>query len=219
MRSFILSGTGPGAGRTTIGCALAFAFKVRGLRVGVMKPAATGCVEHLDAAALVAAASSDLPLELVAPYRYRAQLPPVEAAHCDGVAPPDFAVIDRTLGEIARRSDLVLVEDTHALAASLDATHDFADLALAHRLELILVVGASARRADFAEEAQRALDFAAERGVGVRGSILNALDREANDLVIDAAEDIAYATRVPILGTMRFKEPLSLAIVEELLSR
>ena len=31
---FIISGTGPRAGRTTVGCALAFAFKVRTLRVG-----------------------------------------------------------------------------------------------------------------------------------------------------------------------------------------
>ncbi len=64
-----------------LGCALAFAFKVRGMRVGVMKPIATGCVEahgvlaSADGAALIASASSDLPIELVSPYRYRAATP------------------------------------------------------------------------------------------------------------------------------------------------
>ena len=226
MRSYILSGTGPGAGRTTVGCALAFAFKVRGLRVGVMKPAATGCVGAAtvlaanDAAALIAAASSDLPLEWVAPYRYRSPLTPLEAAGADGVAPPDFAAIDRALCEIECRSDTVLVEDTHGLAARLDAAHDFADLALAHGLGLVLVIGlagAAERRAEAAGAAQRAVEFAAARGITIRGAILNALDREANDLVGGALTDLARATGAPMLGTMRFKEPLSLAIVERLL--
>lgn len=167
MRGYILSGTGPGAGRTTVGCALAFAFKVRGLRVGVMKPVATGCVECNgaiaadDATALIAAASSDLPLDLAAPYRYRSPLAPLDAARADGLAAPDFARIDRALREIESRSDIVIVEDTHEMAAKIDASHDFADLATARELELILVVG---RRAGFIDAAKDALEFAATRG-------------------------------------------------------
>jgi dethiobiotin synthetase len=189
-----------------------------------MKPAATGCAADTDgglaaddAAAMLTAASSDLPPELVAPYRYRSPLTPLEAARTDGVPPPDFEAIDRALSEIARRSDSVLVEDTHGLATLIDATHDFADLALAHHLDLILVVGVAAHRPDFADAARRALEFAAARGVSVRGAILNALDRGANDLVAGAAEELARATGASMLGTMRFKEPLSLAIVERLL--
>jgi dethiobiotin synthetase len=216
----MLSGTGPGGGRTTVGCALAFAFKVRGLRVGVMKPAATGCVERDgaiaadDAMALIAAASSDLSLDLAAPYRYRSPLAPLDAARADGVAPPDFARIDRALREIESRSDIVIVEDTHGIAAKIDASHDFADLAIAHRLELILVVG---RRAGFIDAAKDALEFAAMRGIAIRGAILNALDRDASATIVEDAKAVALATGVRVLGTMRFKEPLSLAIVEQLL--
>jgi dethiobiotin synthetase len=220
MKGYMLSGTGPGGGRTTVGCALAFAFKVRGLRVGVMKPAATGCVERDgaiaadDAMALIAAASSDLSLDLAAPYRYRSPLAPLDAARADGVAPPDFARIDRALREIESRSDIVIVEDTHGIAAKIDASHDFADLAIAHRLELILVVG---RRAGFIDAAKDALEFAAMRGIAIRGAILNALDRDASATIVEDAKAVALATGVRVLGTMRFKEPLSLAIVEQLL--
>ncbi len=220
MRGYILSGTGPGAGRTTVGCALAFAFKVRGLRVGVMKPVATGCVECNgaiaadDATALIAAASSDLPLDLAAPYRYRSPLAPLDAARADGLAAPDFARIDRALREIESRSDIVIVEDTHEMAAKIDASHDFADLATARELELILVVG---RRAGFIDAAKDALEFAATRGIAIRGAILNALDREASATIAEDAKAVALATGVRVLGTMRFKEPLSLAIVEQLL--
>ena len=75
--NFLLTGTDIRVGKTTVGCALAFAFKVRAMRVGVMQPVATRCTERdgvlvpLDAAALVASASAMLPMELVSPYRYR----------------------------------------------------------------------------------------------------------------------------------------------------
>jgi dethiobiotin synthetase len=217
---FIISGTGPRAGRTTVGCALAFAFKVRGFRVGVMKPVATGCVERNgmlaadDAAALIAAASSDLPIDLVSPFRYRSPMPPVEAARTDAAAAPDFQTIDKSLRQIDERSDVVIVEDAHGLAAKLDGANDFAGLALAHGLEMILVI---AQRPGYLEATHQALEFARERGVTVRGAILNALDREASADIAGDAAALAQDTGIRMLGTVRFKEPLSLSIVEQLL--
>ena len=217
---FIISGTGPRAGRTTVGCALAFAAKVRAFRVGVMKPVATGCVVRDglpvadEAAALIAAASSDSTIEIVSPFRYGSPLAPVEAAQADGVPPPDFALIDCTLRQIESLSDVVIVEDTHGLATRLDPAHDFADLAIAHGLELILVV---ARRTGYVHAALAAIEFARRRNVPIRGVILNALaPATAADIERDVRE-LARAIGAPLLGTMRFKEPLSLAIVEQLL--
>jgi dethiobiotin synthetase len=217
---FIISGTGPRAGRTTVGCALAFAFKVRALRVGVMKPVATGCIVRDglpvadDAAALIAAASADLALEIVSPFRYRSPLAPLDAAQADGTAPPDFAIIDRALRQIESQSDVVIVEDTHGLATRLDAAHDFADLAIAHSLELILVV---ARRAGYVDAAIAALELARRRDVPIRGVILNALALATPADIEHDANELALAIGAPLLGSMRFKEPLSLAIVEQLL--
>ena len=37
-RSFLITGTGARVGKTTVGCALGFAMRARGLRVGIMKP-------------------------------------------------------------------------------------------------------------------------------------------------------------------------------------
>jgi dethiobiotin synthetase len=216
----IISGTGPRAGRTTVGCALAFAFKVRGFRVGVMKPVATGCVERDgmpaadDGAALIAAASSDLPVDLVSPYRYRSPMPPVEAARADDAAAPDFETIDRALRQIDERSDVVIVEDAHGLAAKLDTAKDFADLALAHCLKMILVI---AQRPGYFEATHEAVEFARMRGVTVRGAILNALDRDASASIANDAAALEQAAGIRMLGTVRFKEPLSLSIVEQLL--
>ena len=80
--NILLTGSDTRVGKTTVGCALAFAFKVRALRVGVMKPVATGCIGQggtlisADGAALAASASANLLPELISPYRYRAPLAP-----------------------------------------------------------------------------------------------------------------------------------------------
>jgi dethiobiotin synthetase len=209
-------------------CAIAFAFRVRAMRVGVMKPIATGCAARTDlpalashdAESLLAAAGSNLPLELVSPYRYRAALGPLDAAKSDGAPPPDFAALSHALAEIESTSDVVLVEDACgpddpcALAARIDDAHDFADLALALRLELILVV---VSRTGFIESASHAITEAARRAVPMRGAILNALNPIASATVADDASRLAAATGVRILGTVRYKEPLSLAIIEQLL--
>ncbi|MBF6559437.1 MAG: dethiobiotin synthase [Candidatus Binataceae bacterium] len=229
MLKYLVSGTGPHCGKTMAGCAIAFALRVRAMRVGVMKPIAVGCAPgdgtlapdySDDARSLLAAAGADLPLEIVSLYRYRAALGPLDAAIADGAPSPGFAAISRALGTIERSRDAVIVEEacgvdnSCGLAARIDAEHDFADLAIAHRLEVILVV---ASRPGFVEAAGRSLAYARERGLIVRGAILNAFDPDASATVAHDAARLADATGVRILGTVRYKEPLRLAIIERLL--
>jgi dethiobiotin synthetase len=219
--NFLITSTDARVGKTMVGCALAFAFKVRGMRVGVMKPVETGCgfidqspgaLVATDGAALIASASSDLPLELVSPFRYRSAIAP--AAEADGASPPSFAAIVRAYREIAACSNVTLVEDCGGLAAPIEEERNYADLARELALDIVLVV---ANRGSFTNASVLALDYAARRGIPVRGFILNALDRDASASVDRDAEAVARATGARSLGTVRFKEPLGLAIVESLL--
>jgi len=218
--SFLISGTGPRSGKTTVGVALAFAFKVRAMRVGVMKPVQTGCVERDgmppadDAAAMLAAASSDLPPDLACLYRYRSALPPAAAAEADGAPLPDWARIEQAGRDVISHSDATLIEDTEGLAAPIDWQHTYADLARTFDLRLILVV---ANRPGFINAAALTLDYAARRGIEVCGFIMNALDRDASATVARDAEFLSRATGAICLGAVRFKEPLALSIVERLL--
>jgi dethiobiotin synthetase len=217
---FLISGAGIRAGKTMAGCALAFAFKVRGMRVGVMKPIQTGCVESggalapEDAASILAAASSDLPLDLACPYRYRSTLAPAAAAAIDDLAPPDFSTIERAYRAIEAHSDVMLVEDAGGIAAPIEWGRDYADLALGLGLEMILIV---ANRQDYVTAGALSIAYATLRGVPVRGFILNALDREASATIERDASMLARASGASCLGTVRFKEPLALNIVEKLL--
>ena len=217
---FLISGTGYRVGKTMAGCAIAFAFKVRGMRVGVMKPVQTGCVEREgrlvggDAEALLAAASSDLSPELACLYRYRSAMAPAAAAEAENAPLPDWERIGRVFREMAQRSDIMLVEDAEGLAAPLDWQRNYADLALEFDLSVILIV---ANRPGFINATSLALDYAARRKIRVAGFIVNALDSEASASVSRDAGFLSRATGATCLGTVRFKEPLALSIVERLL--
>jgi dethiobiotin synthetase len=79
---------------------------------------------------------------------------------------------------------------------------------------LILI---AANRGGFLNAAALTLDYADHRNILVRGFILNALDRDASTTVDRDAGFVTRATGARCLGTVRFKEPLGLAIVEKLL--
>jgi len=122
-RQLLITGTGARVGKTTVGCALGFAMRARGIRVGVMKPVDTP--ESHDAQALALAVGSIMPMELICPYRYSLTLTPGDA--------PDLSHISQCFRKIAAQNEVVLVESA--------GTIDFADLAAMLNLEVIVVVG------------------------------------------------------------------------------
>jgi dethiobiotin synthetase len=224
-RGVLITATEAAAGKTLIGCALAFAAHARGMRVGVMKPIATGCreangvLEAADARGLAYAAASDLPMELISPYRYRST---TEAHDLDDVAQPDFLDIADAYRKIAARSDFVIVEGFDAIATPIvrDAPHagvkDTIDLARVLNLDVVIV----ARNGAGCLTASRlALEHAQNRGVGVIGIILNDVDAVSAPAADSNLESLRRLTGVPILGRVRFKQPVTREILEPLLHR
>jgi dethiobiotin synthetase len=216
----LITGTDTGVGKTMVGCALAFALKVRGLRVGVMKPAETGCIQDpdglqpADALALRASASSSHPLEVICPYRYPSPLAPAAAAGVDGLAPPEPQRIGRLFERIAADSDVVLVEGAGGLAVPLTWNFNYADLAAALGLEIIVVV---ANRLGCLNSTVLSIDYATRRHLRVRGYILNDTEAVSSPAARSNAESLRHLTDVPALGFVRYKEPLALEIVTRLL--
>src|SRR5271155_855317 len=183
-RSFLITGTTPGVGKTTVGCALGFAMRARGLRVGVMKPIDT--LESQDAQALALAVGSTMPMGLICPYR------------CDSTPAPDLAHIAQCFNEIAAQSDVVLVESASMI--------DFADLASMLKLEVIIVVG---NRPGCVNAATLALNRCKSRDLKLAGAILCDCDPtpETNEAPMRELFGSSY------LGRMRQREPLAKTIV------
>jgi len=203
-RGVLISATEPRAGKTLIGCALAFAAHARGMRVGVMKPIATGCrevggdLEADDVRGLAYAAACDLAIELLCPYRYRSHSP-----LADDAMPPDLGEIAEVYRRIAMRSDFVIVEGFDAIATPIawatshSHAKDTTDLARVLNLDVLIVV----RNDTGCVNASRlALHHAQSRGVGIIGVILNDSAANLSPLADSNLESMRKLTEVPILG-------------------
>jgi dethiobiotin synthetase len=218
-RNFLIASTGFRAGKSLVACALGFAFRARGLRVGVMKPVAVGCdlaggtPDPADIRGVALASGCTLALDMICPYRYVSPLAPPAAAHADGLPPPDFARIEHCYRQIAAASDVVIVEAVGGIAEPLSWETDTADLAARLGLGAIIVV---ANQVGCVGAARLAVLHARARGVEVAGLILNDAAPGAPDSAT-VARVVERGADAPILGAMRFREPLALSVVEKLL--
>jgi dethiobiotin synthetase len=145
-RSFYVTGTDTGIGKTLSSCTLLHALRAGGLRAIGMKPVASGCVRvdgewrNEDALSLLAAGEAGIAYADVNPFALEHPLAPELAARDAGIEvelPPILAAHAR----LAARADAVVVEGVGGWAAPLSATLMQADLVHALRLPVVLVVG------------------------------------------------------------------------------
>jgi len=185
-----------------------------------MKPVETGCAEvggelqALDASALALAAGSQLPMDLICPYRYHSPLAPAAAADADNLPPPNLANIARCFREIAAQNDAMLVESAGGLPTPLNSDADFADLAALLNLEVIVVIG---NRPGCVNTAMLTLNHAKSHGLTIAGYILCDIDPGSSPAMETNADSLIRFTNERYLGRMRHREPLARAIVEQLL--
>jgi len=191
------------------------------MRVGVMKPAETGCVtrdgemEALDAIALRAAAVSNDAIEAICPYRYATPLAPAAAAVVEDREPPELTRIAAIYERLAADRDVMLVEGAGGIAVPITWRENYADLARLLSLELVLVVG---NRLGCINGTVLSLEYAAQRGVHVIGYILNDLEAESSPASQTNARSLEALLPNRCLGVMRYDHPLPAEIGERLLS-
>ncbi len=147
MKTFFITGTDTGVGKTIVAGIIAAAMRARRLKVGVMKPAETGCREKRgdllpsDAIFLKKASGSDLPLDIICPYRFSEALAPAVAAKRAG-RKIDLRVIERNFEHIRAESDIVLVEGAGGVMVPFSGRKLYLDLAAELGLPLIIVARA-----------------------------------------------------------------------------
>jgi dethiobiotin synthetase len=145
LRLFV-TGTDTGVGKTRVSAGLCRAFARQGLRVGAMKPIASGSeattegLRNEDALALHAAMNVRASYDEVNPYVFEPPIAPHIAAR-DAGTHIDFAVLDRAYERLSLRSDVLIVEGAGGWLVPIDEQRSFADLAQHWRLGVVLVVG------------------------------------------------------------------------------
>jgi dethiobiotin synthetase len=223
MGGIFITGTDTGIGKTTVACGIAATLRRRGMRVGVLKPAETGCVSGPDgrpwpddALRLAFFSGCAAPLDDICPYVLRDPLAPAVAAAREGVT-IDVERIERAYARIAAVHEVTLVEGAGGLLVPLTERLSFADLALRLELPLLVVVG---NRLGAINHALLTVRHAQTLGLRVIGYVLNALAAE-RDL---AAELNAAVLReglgeplgeLPYLGSVSMTERDRLRLADE----
>ncbi|MGH7785463.1 MAG: dethiobiotin synthase [Candidatus Binatia bacterium] len=201
--AYLVTGTDTGIGKTTVACGIAAALRRRGLDVGVLKPVETGCSRTADGTLLAADATQlgyfaglALPLDRLCPYRFSDPLAPSVAAQRAG-RPIELAALIGLVDRFTPTAAVTLVEGAGGLLVPLCGSSTFADLALACRLELLVVVG---NRLGAVNHALLTVRWAQRCGLTVAGYVINTLHPEP-DLAMQTNTALLAELLGPALGT------------------
>lgn len=207
--ALFITGTDTGVGKTFFTCALAAYLKASGYRVGVMKPAETGCIDRNgrlyaeDADFLKQASGSEQSIEQVCPYRLPEPLAPSIAAERAGVKISVDHLLDG-LGDIKSAHDITLVEGAGGLMVPLLPSYTFADFASVAKLPVIVV---AANKLGVINHLLLTLEHASCKGLLSLGYVLNQLESEPSLAAETNREVLAGLTGVRCLGELPFIAP------------
>lgn len=184
VQGLFVTGTDTTVGKTYVGALIARALAKDGRRVGVYKPAESGCRREgeelvaADAAFLWEAAGRPGDLEHVCPQKFAASLAPHLAAMAEERR-IDAQLLREGLDYWRERSDVVIVEGAGGLMSPLGEEEYVADLALDFAFPLIIV----ARNAlgTINHTLQTLIAAATFReGLDVAGIVLNAIGPQSD---------------------------------------
>ena len=143
-KTWFVTGTDTGVGKTAVCCALLEAAAAAGLETAAVKPVAAGCDErgrNEDALRLMACMSAQLDYEQVNPVALKAAVAPHIAAREEGRRLSVSRLAGLCRGVMATGSDFVLIEGAGGWRVPVDSRETLADLARELQVGVILVVG------------------------------------------------------------------------------
>ncbi|MBI3317452.1 MAG: dethiobiotin synthase [Candidatus Omnitrophica bacterium] len=199
-----ITGTDTGVGKTIVAAGLAMALRSRGLRVGVMKPVATGCQgtdQHLvsmDAVFLMEAAENEY-AALSSPARFRHPLSPNVASALEK-KPIKISEIVRAYQELQRHYDFIIVEGIGGLLVPISKDYFVANLIKEFELPLLIVARSGLGTIN---HTLLTVDAAVVRGFDIRGIIFNRMPTVNFSMVeVTNPKVIHELTGIPILGSL-----------------
>lgn len=208
-QSILITGTDTGIGKTTVSCVIAAGLRAAGHRVGVFKPAETGCPRvdgdpvPQDAQLLRFFADCRLPLSEICVYPLRDPLAPLMAARREGVVVSVDAIVQRH-ARIASAHDVTLIEGAGGLLVPIGEGCNFVHLAQQLRAALVVVVG---NRLGAINHALLTLDHARSAGLPILGYVMNTLSPNP-DLAADTNHDLLQELAGPALAVVPFLDQL-----------
>lgn len=208
-----ITGTDTGVGKTLVAAGLAMVLKERGIRVGVMKPVATGCFGeegHLvseDAVFLMESIQGEYPA-LINPVRYRNALAPYVASQLER-RPADLDAIRKAYHELEKQCDFMIVEGVGGVLVPI--TREYLVVHMIREMNLpVLIVARNVLGA--INHTLLTVDACQIRGFDIRGIIFNRV-QEVNLSLVENTNPKAIhdLSGVPMLGSLPQLEGVDVA--------
>lgn len=211
-RSYFVTGTDTGVGKTRVAAALIHLLATRGLRAAGMKPVASGaflqeglwCNE--DVQALQAASNVLLPDSLVNPYLLRQATAPHIAAAEEGVQ-IGLEHLVRCHAQLQRACDVLIVEGAGGFMVPLDANFTSSDLVIRLRLPVVLVVGIRLGCINHALLSALAIRSC---GLHLAGWVANHIDA-SEDRAAAMVDSLVQRLQAPLLGRLPWSPAMTAA--------
>ncbi|MFN0021634.1 MAG: dethiobiotin synthase [Pirellulaceae bacterium] len=202
-----ITGTDTGVGKTWVAAAIVRSLVQRGLKVGVYKPAASGCervgkkLVSEDAVLLWEAAGRPGSLNHVCPQLFAAPLAPHLAAEAEGKQ-LDEKLLRTGIEHWRERSDIVIVEGAGGLLSPLGGEKYVADLVRDLKIPLVVV---APNRIGVINQSLQTLLAAQAYDLEVAGIILNdLLPPDASDPSIHSnPAELSRRSSAPLLTRLR----------------
>ena len=199
-----ITGTDTEVGKTIVSAGLALCLRDRGIKVGIMKPIATGCygqedrLVSQDAAFLMEAAEGQFP-PLHSPSRFRNPLSPNVAAMLEKKE-INVDHILKSYRELESHYDYMIVEGIGGLMVPIKKDYYVANLIRDMKLPLIVVSSAGLGAIN---HTLLTLDAATVRGLEIKGIIFNRVSVANYSLAeLTNPKVIHDLSGVPVLGSL-----------------
>ncbi|MDE1867276.1 MAG: dethiobiotin synthase [Thaumarchaeota archaeon] len=205
MKSYFITGTDTGVGKTAITAALAASLRKRNIDVGVMKPVASGIARKTgfrssDVTLLHEAAQVNDNEEMINPVFLPLPVSPFDAAKILNLK-IDMKIVFERFHSLLKVHQMLLVEGIGGIMTPIARDFFVADMIKEMGLETIIVTRATLGTLNHTVMTVR---MCKEYGIPVKGIIINYFDEKGSPAERNAPSTLHEITGLTILGTVPF---------------
>lgn len=205
MKSYFVTGTDTGVGKTTITAALAVILRERGIDVGVMKPIATGFSQKVgfkseDVTLLHNAAKTSDDENTINPVFFPVPVSPYDASKILNLKIDMEAVFEK-YNYLIKSHKMVLVEGIGGIMTPITKDYFVADMIKQMNLETIVVTRSTLGTIN---QTLMTVEMCRKYQISVKGLIINYFDENGGPAEKNAPTTLHEVTGMPILGIIPF---------------
>lgn len=201
-KGIFVIGTDTGVGKTVVASAVAMCLREKKIKVGVMKPIATGCmpvggrIYSSDAIYLFEAAENEYAY-LSNPIRFEDPLAPYVAAQCEKTK-IDLQKVIKAYSELRQHYDYLVVEGIGGLMVPFQESYFVSDLVKEFGLPVVIV---ASTKLGTINHTLLTIEMSRSRGLNVKGVIFNHFNEGALSVAEKTAPQVIKdLAKIPVLG-------------------